>query len=166
MTSMSYSLEPLTEMHREPVIDIFNHYIANSFAAYPEAEVGYAFFDLFLGMARGCRVVVAKAGPGDVVGFAFLHPYHPLSTFRRTAEITYFIHPAHIWRGIGSALLENLIEGARCLGVDCLLANISSRNGDSLAFHRKHGFEECGRFKGVGRKFGEDFDIVWMQRHL
>lgn len=37
---------------------------------------------------------------------------------------------------------------------------------DSLAFHRKHGFEDCGRFKGVGRKFGEDFDIVWMQRHL
>lgn len=30
---MIYSLEPLTEMHRELVIDIFNHYIPNSFAA-------------------------------------------------------------------------------------------------------------------------------------
>lgn len=68
------------------------------------------FFDLFLGMARGYREVVAKAGPGDAVGFVFLHPYHPQSTFRRTAEITYFIHPAHIQRGIGSALLENLME--------------------------------------------------------
>ncbi len=28
------------------------------------------------------------------------------------------------------------------------------------------GFEECGRLKRVGRKFGRDFDVVYMQRFL
>jgi phosphinothricin acetyltransferase len=50
--------------------------------------------------------------------------------------------------------------------INSLLANISSRNRQSLEFHRKNGFRECARFPKVGRKFGEDFDAVWMQKQL
>ena len=63
-------------------------------------------------------------------------------------------------------LLKHLIEGAREIGVDNLLASISSLNGESLAFHRKYGFVECGRFRDVGRKRGRPFDVIWMQRAL
>ncbi len=52
------------------------------------------------------------------------------------------------------------------MGIDSLLVNISSRNRESLGFHLKNGFRECGRFLKVGRKFGEDFDAVWMQKQL
>jgi len=51
-------------------------------------------------------------------------------------------------------------------GVDCLLANISSHNEQSLDFHRKMGFQQCGRFRRVGKKFGKDFDVIWMQKLL
>jgi L-amino acid N-acyltransferase YncA len=50
--------------------------------------------------------------------------------------------------------------------VDTILASISSRNDGSIRFHKKNGFRECGRFRRVGRKFGQDFDIVWMQLRL
>jgi L-amino acid N-acyltransferase YncA len=30
----------------------------------------------------------------------------------------------------------------------------------------KNGFRECGRFLKIGRKFGEDFDAVWLQKRL
>ena len=52
------------------------------------------------------------------------------------------------------------------MGVDNLLANISSLNPPSLEFHRKHGFRECGRFEKILTKFGQDLDIVWMQKRL
>ncbi len=47
-----------------------------------------------------------------------------------------------------------------------LLANISSRNGESLAFHCKHGFEEVARLPRIGEKFGETFDVVYMRKDV
>jgi len=45
-------------------------------------------------------------------------------------------------------------------------AHISSLNEGSIRFHLRHGFTECGRFRRVGRKRGQDFDMVWMQLTL
>jgi phosphinothricin acetyltransferase len=117
-------------------------------------------------MLQAYPAYVVKDGAGDVVGFGFLRPFHPGSALRRTAEITYFIHPEHTRRGLGGMLLGRLMEEARKLGVDNLVANISSRNEQSLGFHRRQGFVERGRLKEVGRKFGEAFDVVWMQRSV
>jgi len=164
--SMRYTLEPLAEAHRKAVIDIFNHYVAHSFAAYPEATVGYEVFDRFLEMSKGYPAVAAKTEAGEVAGFAFLRPYHHADTFQRTAEITYFILREHTGKGLGGAILDRFIEQARKMGVDNFLASISSRNQESLEFHRRHGFRECGNFQEVGRKFGQSFDVVWLQRRI
>ncbi len=163
---MSYSFEEMADRHRTAVIDIFNYYVLNSFAAYPGESVGYEFFDRFLDMARGYSAIVIKDDVETIVGFAFLHPYRPGSTFRRVAEITYFIRPEHTGKGIGTMILERFKLAAMEHGIDTILANISSRNEASLRFHRKHGFDECGRFRRIGKKFGEDFDVVWMQLNL
>jgi len=163
---MSYNLEEMSNHHRTAVIDIFNHYIANEFAAYPEEPVGYDLFDRFLEMTQGYPSIVVKDDVRAVVGFAFLRPYHPASTFRRTAMITYFIMPEHTGKGLGTRILERFVQEARVLGIETILANASSRNEGSLRFHRRNGFRECGRFRRVGTKFGEDFDVVWMQLDL
>ncbi|NPV04925.1 MAG: N-acetyltransferase [Syntrophaceae bacterium] len=155
----------LAEGDREAVIDIFNHYIENSFAAYPEEAVPYAFFDRFLELTEGYPAFTARDEErgGRVVGFAFLRPVHPLPAFRRAAEISAFIDPAYTGRGIGTGLLERVIAGARRKGVDTVLANVSSLNEASLRFHERHGFVECGRFRRVAEKKGRDLDAVWMQ---
>jgi len=164
---MGYRLEPMAEPHRRQVVDLYNHYVETSFAAYLEASAPYELFDRFLARARGYPALVARSEEtGDIVGFAFLHPYHPATSFKRAAEVTYFLHPAHTRQGLGTLLLRGLEQAARPLGVDCLLANVSSRNEASLEFHRKRGFVECGRFREIGRKHGEGFDVVWFQKRL
>jgi len=52
------------------------------------------------------------------------------------------------------------------MGISSILASISSRNEESIAFHRSLGFRECGRLEAIGRKWGKVFDVVWMQRML
>jgi L-amino acid N-acyltransferase YncA len=163
---MSYSFEEMAEEHRIGVIDVFNWYVTNSFAAYPADPVDYGFFDRFLDVSHGYPAVVIKDDAGTIVGFAFLHPYQVGRTFRRAAEITYFILPEHTGKGLGTRMLERFKPAAKEQGIDTLLANISSRNDGSLRFHRKNGFEQCGRFRRIGEKFGEDFDVVWMQLFL
>ncbi len=162
---MDYIFETMSESHRQAVIDIFNHHVQHSFAAYPDQPVGYQFFDRFLEMSRGYPALAVKAGP-EVVGFGFLRPFHPAGTFQRTAEVTYFIMPEHTRQGLGTAMLDFFAEQAAKLGIDSFLASVSSRNRESLQFHLKNGFKECGRLARVSRKFGQDVDVVWLQKLL
>ncbi len=162
---MKIRFEKMAEGDREAVIDLFNDYIENSFAAYPEKKVSYSLFDQFLKLTEGYPSITVRDEESEdrVVGFAFLRPYHPLAAFQRAAEITYFLAPAYTGRGIGSRIFEQLTHEARRKGIDTILANVSSLNESSLRFHRKHGFAECGRFKRVAKKKGQDLDAVWMQ---
>ena len=163
---MDYSLEPMEAGHRQPVIDIFNQFIRQSHAAFLDEPVSYNFFDHFLKMSRGYPAVVIRSAAQQVVGFAFLRPHYSPDAFRRAAEITYFILPDHTRQGLGTAILELFVEQAGPLGIDTILACVSSKNPESLKFHLKNGFRECGRFLKIGRKFGEDFDAVWLQKRL
>jgi L-amino acid N-acyltransferase YncA len=86
--------------------------------------------------------------------------------FNHTAELGYFIKPDYTVRGLGTLLLAQLIQDAKKMNIRVLLASISSLNEKSIEFHKKHGFFESGRFKGIGQKRGQIFDLVWMQNFI
>jgi len=163
---MDIHLEPMSPQDREPIIDIFNHYIENGFAAYLENKLPYEAFDMFLKMTEGYPTTVAKNDKGETVGFGMLRAYNPMPAFSKTVEISYFIKPDCKGKGLGTSMLDYLVSEARKKGVTSILASISSRNEESLVFHRKKGFEEVGRFRNIGVKKGESFDVVWMQRMI
>lgn len=163
---MECSISPVSNEDREAIIDIFNYYVENSFAAYPENKLPYQAFDLFLQMSKGFPSGSIRDRSGRVVGFGMVHSHNPIPTFSHTAEVSYFIHPDHTGNGLGKMLLDFLEKGAIENGITNILANISSLNAGSIRFHRRNGFTECGRFKKVGRKNGQEFDTVWMQKML
>jgi phosphinothricin acetyltransferase len=163
---MQFTIEPVRKEDGKAIIDIFNHYVENSFAAYPESQVPYEFFDLFLDTAKSYPFLVARDDEENVLGFALLRPHESMPAFSRTAEITCFIAPQFTRRGIGKAMQERLLAEARERGINNILAGISSLNSASLAFHRKRGFQECGCFQRIGLKWGQDFDVVWMQKMI
>ena len=92
---MNVTLKPISPNDREPVIDILNHYIEHSFAAYPEQKHPYEFFDAFMHICEWYPAVTARNEQDELVGFGLLGPYSPSPslTFSGTAEITYFIPP-------------------------------------------------------------------------
>ena len=163
---MDYTIVPVSKEESDAVIGIFNYYVENSFAAFPEDPVPHQFFDLLVNMSAGYPFQVAKDGDGTVLGFALLRPHNPMPVFSRTAEIACFISPEHIGKGIGSAMQDVLLHEACDKGISSILAGISSLNSASIAFHRKRGFQECGRFLKIGRKWGQEFDVVWMQKMI
>ncbi len=151
---------------RESVVRIFNYYVEHGFAAYPDQPLDGRLFDFLKTIIYGEVFLVVQDDTRGVIGFGFLKKYHPYPAFDRTAEAGYFLLPQHTRRGIGGRLLKRLEQEARRLGVDNLLANISALNPQSLAFHEKHGFRQCGRFEKILTKFGQDLDIIWMQKRL
>ncbi|WP_424356734.1 N-acetyltransferase family protein [Methanocella sp. MCL-LM] len=162
---MDYQIRPVVNDDKQGIVDIFNYYVENTMAAYPEQKVPPAFFDMLAQMAKGYPFYVAEAA-GSVAGYALLRPHSPMPAFRRSAELTCFISPGYTGKGIGTALLDRLVQDARAQGIDTILASVSSANENSINFHLKHGFVRCGTFARAGKKFGKDFDEVWLQRFI
>lgn len=147
-------------------MDIFNYHIEHTFAAFREEPVPYEAFDAFVQMAAGYPTGAVRSSTGEVVGFGLLHSHGRSPTLAQTAEITYFLHPDHTGKGLGRLLLGVLEQAAAERGIVNLLANICSLNEGSINFHRKNGFVECGRFTRIGKKRGQEFDTVWMQKSI
>jgi phosphinothricin acetyltransferase len=158
-----YSIRPVQDDDWPIVAAIFNHFVVNSPAAYPDRPVAADFFRDRHQVLPDYPFVVVEA-EGLVVGFAYLSPVHPVPTMRRSAQVTYFILPNHTGKGLGTRLLDLLLEAGRALGIDNFMAHVSSLNQGSIRFHLRHGFTECGRFRRVGTKHDRDFDMIWFQR--
>lgn len=163
---MEYKFRRVTKNEGKQVIDILNYYIENSFAAFLDNKLDYGSFQPLLAMNRGYPFYVIADETDAIIGFGFLGRYHPSEAFNHVAEVTYFILPPYIHKGLGTRLLNILSVEAKKLGIETLLANITSLNQPSLGFHLAQGFTECGRFVRVGRKHNTDFDVIWMQKFI
>ena len=163
---MDCSIAPIVNEDRQAIMDIFNHYVENSYAAYPEKKLPYEAFEMLLQRSGDLPTGALRDGAGNIVGFGMLRPHSPAPTFSHTAEVTYFLHPSHRRKGLGRRLLSYFEKWAAENGISNFLVHISSLNSASMRFHQKNGFVECGRFLKVGKKQGKEFDTVWMQKIL
>ena len=163
---MAIQLAPISPTDGRAIVELFNHYVENSFAAFPEHPLPQAVFEQLLEEIGDWPTLTAKTPEGRLLGFAMLRPHNPFPTCAHVAEITYFVAPDCTGKGIGSRMLAELETRARKIGICIFLAAISAPNEGSLAFHRKHGFVEVGRLREVCIKRGTPFDVVWMQKML
>ncbi|MEF2145954.1 MAG: N-acetyltransferase family protein [Desulfovibrionaceae bacterium] len=163
---MELSCREIQLQDRIPLIDIFNYYIKETFAAYPEKPVPYEAFDLMMTESAGYPALVLQDPSGTAKGFVLLRPYNRIPTFGHCAVISCFIEANQTGQGAGKMLYETLFEAAKERGLDHILAGVSSENRSSLRFHLRMGFVECGRFPGVLRKHGRSLDEVWLIREL
>src|SRR3569623_463603 len=128
-----------------------------------EAEMMRRFTTL---IANGFPYLVAEAG-GHVAGYAYAGPYRPRPAYRYTVENTVYLDPAYYRRGIGSALLNELIAQCTARGFRQMIAVIGdSANAASIGLHRRAGFAMIGIHPDVGLKFGRWLDSVQMQLAL
>lgn len=109
--------------------------------------------------------VVAVAGE-EVVGFGSLSPYRDRPAYSTTVENSVYV--AEEWRGkgVGSAVLTELVRLAGLHGFHAVMARIVGGHDASIALHDGCGFELVGVEREVGRKFGRWLDVALMQKLL
>jgi phosphinothricin acetyltransferase len=113
----------------------------------------------------GHPVLVAEAA-GHVVGYGCLSPYRPKPAFRHTVENSVYVDRRHRGRGVGGALLAQLLAEAAGHGHHSVLARITADNAPSRRLHARHGFTTVGTEREVAFKHGRWLDVVVMQRML
>ena len=147
----------------EKILSVVNTFVPDSFATYTDED-----YPLSVAMewSKNAKVFLILEIDNEVIGFGFLAPYKPFKSFSHTGVLTYFILSEYTGKGLGTKLLNTLISKGKDIGVTNFVAHISSKNQQSLNFHKKHGFKEVGRFKDMALKFGEYIDVIWVQKQF
>jgi phosphinothricin acetyltransferase len=115
--------------------------------------------------AAGNAVLVAIED-GDLAGYAAYAPWRAKYGYRNTVEDSVYIAASYQGRGIGRALLVELIEHARGAGHHVMLADIESGNAASIGLHESLGFGEVGHLREIGTKFDRWLDLTILQLDL
>ncbi len=116
--------------------------------------------------ALGLPYLVAVA-EDEVIAFAYAGPYRPRPAYRFTVEDSIYVRADACGRGIGGALLAELIAAAERAGARQMIAVIGdSANAPSIRVHAALGFHHVGVLDSVGNKFARWLDVVLMQRAL
>lgn len=104
---------------------------------------------------------------GRVLGYAYANHFRARAAYRHTVEDSIYVAPTATGRGVGKALLNDLIDRCAALGLRQMLALIGdSGNVASIGVHRSCGFALTGVMQAVGRKADRWVDVVVMQRAL
>lgn len=116
--------------------------------------------------ARSLPYLVAEEA-GSVIGYGYCAPYRLRSAYRYTLEDSIYVKEGHHRKGIGRALLGELILLCEQLNYRQLIAVIGdSAQAASIGLHASLGFVRAGNLRSVGFKFGRWVDTVIMQRPL
>lgn len=115
--------------------------------------------------ARGWPFIVAEKD-GAVLGYAYAAQFRDRAAYAFACEDSIYIAADARGRGVGKALLKQLIVDAEAAGFRQMLAVIGGSEPASIAVHASLGFEYIGKMNAVGRKFGRWLAVDFMQLPL
>jgi phosphinothricin acetyltransferase len=104
---------------------------------------------------------------GEVLGYGYCTLYRTRSAYRYTLEDSIYVKNGLQRKGIGKAMLAELIARCEVLNYRQIIAVIGdSANAASIAVHASLGFVRAGNLRSTGYKFGRWVDSLLMQRPL
>ena len=147
----------------EGIRTIYNHYVNHSTALFDMVPRTLDEQVQWIDEHSGGHPAVVAEVDGVVVGFGSLSTFRARPAYATTVEDSVYLLDGHQGRGIGRALLEELLVRASAHGFHSVIARITGANDASIALHASCGFELVGTEREVGRKFGQWLDVVEMQ---
>jgi len=109
-----------------------------------------------------CRIVAEENG--KVAGWAALTPVSSRCVYAGVAEVSVYVNPQQSGKGIGLALLSELVTLSEAEGIWTLQAGIFPENFASLRLHEKMGFRTLGIREKIGKQNGVWRDTVLLER--
>lgn len=151
-----------------PALDgIYDHYVEHTAVTFDVDPwpVGRRAAWLEERRAAGDPVRVATVD-GRVAGFAWSAPFRPKAAYHTTAEVSFYLAPDAVGRGIGTQLLCSVLAELARMGKHLAVAGVTMPNPASRALLLRQGFRSVGTLHEVGEKLGRYWDVEWFERSV
>jgi L-amino acid N-acyltransferase YncA len=147
-----------------PVAEIYNQGIADRSATFETEPRTPADLARRLQQDPQRYPVLVAERAGSILGWASIGPYRDRGCYAGVGEFSVYVHRDARGRGVGRALLAQLILHARGRGYWKLLSRVFRANAASLALCRSLGFREVGTYEKHACLDGNWLDVVVVER--
>jgi L-amino acid N-acyltransferase YncA len=103
---------------------------------------------------------------GQLIAWLSFSDFYGRPAYRRTAEVSIYLHERARGKGLGRQLLAAALEKAPALGIDTVLGFIFGHNEPSLRLFRGFGFADWGTLPRVAVLDGVERDLVILGKRL
>lgn len=144
---------------------ILNDAIEKSTAVYDyQAQSPAAMEEWFaVKRLRNFPVIGMLSNDRQLMGFASYGTFRARAGYKYTVEHSLYVAEPFRGLGIGSALLQELINRARQQEYHVMVGGIDSLNLTSIRLHERFGFQLAATMPQVGFKFGRWLDLLFYQ---
>lgn len=146
---------------------IYRPYVERTHVSFEEVAPGAADMAVRIaGPAPNLYPWLVAEDAGRIVGYAGSSPYRARPAYRWAVETAIYLDPAAQGRGLGRALLTQLLTVLAGQGFVAAIGAIALPNAASVALHEKLGFVQTATYRGIGFKLGRWIDVGRWQRDL
>ena len=152
-------ISPLEHRHWEEVAAIYAEGVATGNATFETSVPGWDEWDR--AHLQEHRLVAID---GAVLGWAALAPVSDRCVYGGVVENSVYVAAAARGRGVGRALLDELVASTEAAGIWTIQTGIFPENESSIRLHERAGFRIVGRRERLGRLDGEWRDVLLLER--
>lgn len=146
--------------------EIYNHYVRSDTCTYQTEPDTLAERQAWFEAHGAAHPVLVAEERGEVLAWGALSAFHPRVGYRFSVEDSLYVRHDRRHRGLGKALLGELLAAARAHGHHTVIALISAEKSPSIALHQRFGFTHAGTLRQAGYKFETWLDVVYLQLML
>ncbi|MEV4640516.1 N-acetyltransferase family protein [Actinoplanes sp. NPDC049548] len=151
----------MTEQHASQVLEIYRLGIATGHATFETEPPGW---DRFTTTRLPEHRFVALDDAATVLGWIACSRVSDRRVYAGVVEHSVYVHPGARGRGVGRALLGELVATTEAAGIWTIQSGVFPENTASLALHAASGFRTVGIRERVGKHHGTWRDVVLIER--
>jgi phosphinothricin acetyltransferase len=164
---MNATIRTATSDDAPAIADIYNQAVLGSTASFDVEPKSVADRRAWLADHDAAHpVLVAEDSEDQILAWGSLSRWSERPAYDATVEISIYVDAAAVGRGLGSQLMDALLDAARAIGHHSIISRVCAENDRSLRLGERYGFREVGVMRESGRKFDRWLDVVMLEKLL
>jgi L-amino acid N-acyltransferase YncA len=158
--------EEMQEKYLPEVLEIYNYYVVNTTATFHAKPLSLDEMRELVFFENPKYKTFVMIENTHICGYVLLTQHKKREAYDGTAEVTVYLKPNSIGKGLGSLAIKYMEEVAKQHQIHVLVATICGENTRSIKLFDKNGYAKCAHYREVGEKFGQLLDVVAYQKIL
>lgn len=162
MSSISFT--EAQESHLPELLDIYSYYVLNTTATFHAVVPSPDEMRAMVMADRPVYRTFVIYDSSELCGYVSLVRHKNREAYDGTADISIYLRPDFIGKGIGRLALQYIERYAADKGLHVLVSLISGENSKSIILFERNGYTKCAHYKETGKKFGRYLDVIAYQK--